>query len=146
MNNIITVTQRMEFSCSYVMNHMLESKRYRVEATVGCSQDHVDETGGVVMDFAELKSYIRKSVPDKSFLVSEDDTLGVDSPYKRIASGLLSLKCDVRYYNMPICTETLCSAIAEEIQERLPDYAELLKVELYEDAFSYSTWTKPKKS
>ena len=139
MDHSVTVTQRVEFSCGYIMNSELNCKRYRVEATVGLAQE--SEESSVILDFAKFKQYLRTVVPDKAFLISTPDyCVKSVTAWDYIENGLKSLGCRVEFVPFIICTETICQYLAEKLKEELPDEVLLLKVNLYEDSYSYSTW------
>lgn len=141
MSNPVTVTQRHEFSCGYVMNKELNCKRYRIEATVGLTQEAENNGSCLILDFGKFKQYLRSIVPDKTFLINTTEYCDkAVNAWDNLQEGFTQLGCNVQFVTYPICTETLCQDLAERLMKELPDDVLLLKVTLYEDSYSYSTW------
>ena len=71
----VEVSQRTEFSCSYLVPdgkyYKLNSHHYKFEATV-CGAKHYEQSG-IVISFEDFKDLITKVVPDGFFLFDKGD-------------------------------------------------------------------------
>ena len=143
MDSNVTITQRCEFSCGYIMNSELNCKRYRVEATISNTTE--SEENDIILDFDAFKRYLLEIVPKNAFLISEEDEFDNGSEltraaWRQLSQALTQLDCKVKHMPFIICTETLCQYLATELMNVLPDSVCLTKLTLYEDSNSYSTW------
>ena len=141
MNNMIEVTQRVEFECCYLFQQQLECHKCKLEVTVSGPQRFEDT--GVVISYEALKQYMRDIVPNKKFLYNKDDNAG-----NLVAKALdlsLSVGSSTQEFDFPISAENLVDYFAETLQDTF-DRCEpgiiLLDMKLREDASSYVSWRR----
>lgn len=143
---MLSVSQRTSFSCSYIMNNILNSCNYKVEATIRSTQDDVSGEGAVddvILDFDKFKQILRSVVPDKAFLISTASNDPLQDKLRCVLSQVT-----IRVVDMPfeICTETLCNFLANSLQVALDlskTNTEVIEFRLRENNDSYATWVKP---
>ena len=140
-----TLTQRVEFSCAYVMRYpsklvdqpvsRFEPHQYRLEATV--VRQGLD-ANKLVIGFDEFRDMLKQIVPAFSFIYqrqSEDEYLAEIFKSKGLSTS---------GYNFPISTENLVQEFAQELQHRLSyDHpgVSVTNAKLYETANSYAEWS-----
>lgn len=139
------VSQRDEFECAYIMSiaesePILHAHHYRVEVTVSGNQRLTDH--GIILEFDEFKQYLRKVLPDNSFLY--DLSADLNDNGRIIATQLESLGIKTVGCVFSPSAENLTAFIAEELQCVLNKSAPgvvVVEVKLRETANSFATWS-----
>lgn len=116
----LTVTQRVEFECGYLIElngqKQVQSHRYNLEVTVSGNQRFEDN--GYVIEFETLKKILKSCVPNSKFIFTknQDYTLPGERNIADIFDlfGYLSEQVDFR----PTC-ENLLVWITDKIQDIL---------------------------
>lgn len=136
-----TVSQRVEFSCSYLVKntgkygYTLQGCRYLVEATV---KNSINEDSPVVIEFKQLKAHLSAAVPDNAFLFYHGDSLA-----QHIAAELDPLGVSVKAYSTTVSAEIICETIAMRLQSLLDTYDPgvlVVEVKLRENSDSFATY------
>lgn len=141
ITNNNTVSQRIEFDCSYLVKsidsaqYSLQGCRYLVEATV---RNKYATESGVVIEFRKLRSYLSACVPDHTFLYHHSSSVA-----SQVASTLSQIGVLVKSYAVPICAENICENIAFQLQALLDEYSPgviVVEVKLRENSDSVATY------
>lgn len=136
-----TVSQRVEFDCSYLVKntgtygYTMQGCRYLVEATV---KNNINEDSAFVIEFKELKSHLISCVPDHTFLYYHGDPLA-----QHIAAELDPLGVSIKAYSAPVSAETICQTIAIRLQSLLDSFNPgvlVVEVKLRENSDSFATY------
>lgn len=135
----IEVSQRVEFSCSYLVpadnEYYLNSVNYKFEATVSGLQSY--ESTGRVISFEDFTKIIKSIVPDKSFVYDKTDI-------KQMVIANDFKLCGVCSYAFDgvISTEKLLEELSLILVESLQVYpgVYLKETKLRENSNSYVSW------
>ena len=134
-----TVSYRVEFESSYLLESELHSHRYRLEVTVDGPQRLNDH--GAVIDFKTLANHVKSVYYDKQFIYGNSQTaeeLCVVDLLRRIGVPL-------HYIDDSLSVENFCIDIATRLQARLDQYdpgVRLIDVKLRETNDSFASWTR----
>lgn len=136
-----TVSQRVEFDCSYLVKntgkygYTLQGCRYLVEATV---KNNINEDSAFVIEFKQLRAHLVASVPDNAFLFYHGDPLA-----QHIAAELDSIGVAVKAYSNVVSAEIICETIAMRLQSLLDSFNPgvlVVEVKLKENSDSFATY------
>lgn len=136
-----TVSQRVEFDCSYLVKNLgsygytMQGCRYLVEATV---KNNISEDSAFVIEFKQLRAHLAACVPNDSFLYYHGDTIA-----QHIASELDSIGVSVKAYSVEVSAETICQTIAIRLQSLLDSFNPgllVIEVKLRENSDSFATY------
>ena len=147
----MTVTQRSDFECSYLMKsveseytvtnrYVLNSHHYRVEVTVSSISDFNQENDDkCIITFEKLKSIVDSCLPDGCFIYSVDDD---SDEMKNLRRDLRIMGVKVtELYCLSVSAENLADSIARRIEDKLfKEDVQLLEVKLRENSDSVVTW------
>lgn len=134
-----TVSYRVEFESSYLLEGELHSHRYRLEVTVDGPQRLYDH--GAVIDFKTLANHVKHVYYDKQFIYGNHQTneeLGV-------VNLLHQIGVSVYHIDNSLSVENFCIDIATRLQARLDQYdpgVRLIEVKLRETNDSFASWTR----
>lgn len=136
----IQVTQRIEFECAYFCEGEFNSHRYKLEATVEGPERF--EEAGIVLSFADFKSYLRSVCPRNGFIVNTlADASEIEKVVKKVWTDYKMKLYEVKF---SVCAETLCMYIANKLQETLATHepkVKLVDLKLRETQDSYVSWS-----
>jgi 6-pyruvoyltetrahydropterin/6-carboxytetrahydropterin synthase len=144
MASVIRVTKEFSFEMAHVLWNYdgpcrnVHGHSYRLFVTI--SGIPVDEYGhpknGMVIDFTDLKSIVRKEIVDIF-----DHSVVISSRFEKgkrdLFSELFGNTVVVNY--QPTC-ENLVADFAEKISKNLPGKIQLHSLKLYETATSFAEW------
>ena len=135
----IEVSQRVEFSCSYITpcddSYELNSIHYRFEATA-CGLKSYESTGRVI-SFEAFKKLIQGVIPDKTFIYD-----ATDLNQCVLAKDFKDCGIHCYVFTGEISTERLLEEISLMLMEALSVYPEiyLKETKLRENNNSYVSW------
>ena len=138
---LVTVTQRSEFECSYLMketnddymkngHYTLNSHNYRIEVTVASYTRDSQDNDKCIITFEKLKSIVDSCLPDGYFIYSVDDD----------SEEMKNLVRDLKIMGVKV-TELYRLSVARSISEKLDrEGVQLVEVKLRENPDSVVTW------
>ena len=140
----LTVSQRVEFSCFYILEEENEPKlnahRYVFEATVECPLLYKQTNR--VLPFAKFRSLCQEVVPDNSYLCSRN-LLESDNRFLNLFLAIQNLEIPIRTFPDKISTEKILESVSVELHDRLksihPEFI-LKQTKLRENSNSYASW------
>lgn len=138
----VEVSQRVEFSCCYVVVEssgvMLNSHQYKFEATAYV--DSYDPAKNFrVLSFEDFKDLCLQCVPNGMFIYNK-----LDLGQYVIARSFKDYGVDVLEFDSPISAERICHYISSILLAKLTKAfpsVNLKETKLRETANSYVTWT-----
>ena len=142
----VSVTRHEEFEVAHLLPKYpgkcknLHGHTYKIEVTVTGKQDKPFD---MVMDFNDLKTAIKKCVPDHKFIFYWDDIIG-----NEIRNILDLYGLDYECYPFHTTAENMVKFFAEKINRYIhvdlnyPETTFVSKVILYETSNSYASWVK----
>ena len=140
-NISIEVTQRSEFSCSYIMKsgnyYSLNSINYKFEATVSGSNEN---GSGILISFEEFKRLLKEMLPDGYFIYNSRDI-----KQQALCREFQSCGIPTKGFKFEICAERLLeelSLILMKDLEQKYEYVTLKETKLRENNNSYVSWNQ----
>lgn len=140
----VEVTQRVEFSCSYLVprggRYDLNSVNYKFEATV-CGSKAYESTGRVI-SFEDFIRVIKSILPNKSFIYDKND-----DKQKVLAEAFRDCGVFSYVFDGDISAERILEEISLMLVEALHVYpgVYLKETKLRENASSYVSWKQEEK-
>ena len=147
---LVTVTQRSEFECSYLMketkddymknsHYVLNSHNYRIEVTVASYTRDSQDSDKCIITFEKLKSIVDSCLPDGYFIYSVDDD---SEEMKNLVRDLKIMGVKVtELYRLSVSAENIVDSIARSISDKLDNEGvQLVEVKLRENPDSVVTW------
>lgn len=147
---MLTITRHEEFEMAHILTGYkggcgnLHGHSYKIEVTVSGPQN--PNYFDMIMDFKDLKSAIKKVIPDHKF-VYNGLSLNTGNVEDELVKVLNVDKRDIVKYNFVTTAENMVQYFAKEITRVIQEemgYKEIrvVKVKLWETTNSYAEWSE----
>ena len=134
MNNTTEITQRVNFTCSYIYKGRLYSSFYRFEVTVVPLNDSAS------ISFEEFTKLLKEAVPNNKFISNSKNVNQIDFEIRNILWGH---NVSVYMTNYEFSTEKfinqLSLSIVDSFKYKFPEF-EVKESKLQENLGSYVKW------
>jgi 6-pyruvoyltetrahydropterin/6-carboxytetrahydropterin synthase len=144
MEPIIRVTKEFSFEMAHVLSGYdgpcknVHGHSYKLFVTLSGTPvtDKGNPKNGMVIDFTDLKSIVRKEIID---LFDHGVTVSVNHDREKLEAFKKMVGNTIIVDYQPTC-ENLVADFAERIRKQLPGNVKLHSLRLYETATSYAEW------
>ena len=144
MNQIIRVTKEFSFEMAHVLSGYdgpcknVHGHSYKLFVTISGIpvSDNANPKNGMVIDFTDLKSIVRKEITD---IFDHSVTVSANHDPDRLNKFRQLFGNTIVVDYQPTC-ENLVADFAERIKKKLPGGVTLHSLRLFETATSYAEW------
>lgn len=135
------ITRHEEFEMAHILPNYqggcgnLHGHTYKIDVTIQGKQDK--EKWGMVLDFKILKDIIKSIIPDHKFVYNCENISNIEL---EIVNVLKNHKLECIGYPFDTTAENLVVFFANEIQNKLPNDINVVKIDLWETSKNHATW------